>query len=205
MRRTTKLLNLAAAVSAASVVFFADAPAARAQAAFELAGHAVEVDNDAATATFRLTFSRTPVFFVSEGTATDAFQVEIDADSTSFEQPLVFETIDSVVRGAEISETEGLPVRDREGDGGEGSGGWGPVRGFVPFDLDGATLTFTTSLSLIGDDDGKFRYRINVIDDGAITSEVSAAIIPVPAALWGGVIMLGGAGLLHKLRGRSFR
>ena len=205
MRRTTKILNLAAAVTAASVVFFADAPAARAQEAFELAGHSVEVDNTAATATFRLTFNREPLFFVSEGTATDAFQVEIDADGTSFEQPLVFETIDAVVRGAEISETDGLPVRDREGDGGEGSGGWGPVRGFVPFDLDGATLTFTTGLDLIGDDDGKFRYRIIAIDDGSVTSEVTAAIIPVPAALWGGVIMLSSAGLLHKLRGRSFR
>jgi hypothetical protein len=205
MRRTTKILNLAAAASAASVVFFADASVARAQEAFELAGHSVEVDNTADTATFRLTFSRAPVFFVAEGTATDAFQVEIDADGTSFEQPLVFETIDAVVRGAEISEADGLPVRDREGDGGEGSGGWGEVRGFVPFDLDGETITFTTGLDLIGDDDGKFRYRINVIDDGSITTEVTAAIIPVPAALWGGVIMLSGAGLLHKLGGRSFR
>ena len=205
MRRTTKLLNLAAAFAAASLVFFADAPAARAQEAFALAGHSVEVDNAASTATFRLTFNREPVFFVSEGTATDAFQVEIDGDSTSFDQPLLFDTIDAVVRGAEISQADGLPIRDREGDGGEGSGGWGPVRGFVPFDLDGDTISFTTAWSLIGDDDGKFRYRIIAIDDGSVTSEVTAAIIPVPAALWGGAIMLSSAGLLHKLRGRSFR
>jgi len=203
MRRTTTSLNLAAIIIAS--VIFASASVARAQDSFQLAGHSVEVDNTAETATFRLTFNREPVFFVSEGTATDAFQVEIDADSTSFEQPLVFETIDAVVRGAEISQADGLPVRDREGDGGENAGGWGPVRGFVPFDLDGATLTFTTGLDLIGDDDGKFRYRIIAIDDGSVTSEVTAAVIPVPAALWGGVIMLSGAGVLHKLRGRSFR
>ena len=203
MRRTTTSLNLAAIIIAS--VIFASASVARAQDSFQLAGHSVEVDNTAETATFRLTFNREPVFFVSEGTATDAFQVEIDADSTSFEQPLVFETIDAVVRGAEISQADGLPVRDREGDGGENAGGWGPVRGFVPFDLDGATLTFTTGLDLIGDADGKFRYRIIAIDDGSVTSEVTAAVIPVPAALWGGVIMLSGAGVLHKLRGRSFR
>ena len=203
MRRTT-ILNLAA-FTVAGLVFLNAAENARAATpdAFHLAGHSVEVSNAAETATFRLTFNREPNFFAAD--ATESFQVEIDADATTFEQPLVFEDIDAVVRGAEISEADGLPVRDREGDGGEGSGGWGPVRGFVPFDLDGEMLTFTTDLSLIGDADGKFRYRINVIEDGAITTEVSAAIIPVPAALWGGVIMLGSAGLLHKLRGRSFR
>jgi hypothetical protein len=212
MRRRTTPLNLAAAVAAAATVLtglgFAPATSfAHETGSFHLESHAVDVNNSTDTATFQLNFNREPNFFVAEGEASESFQIEVDADATSFEQPLVFEDIDAVVRGAEISQAEGLPVRDREGgdDGGEGSGGWGAIRGFVPFDLDGATLTFTTPLDLIADDDGKFRYRINVIEDGSITSEVSAAIIPVPAALWGGVLMLGGAGVLHKLRGRSFR
>ena len=70
--------------------------------------------------------------------------------------------------------------------------------------LEGNTLTFTTGLDTIGDQDGKFRYRVITTENGSLISEVNAAIIPVPAALWGGMMMLGGAGVLHKLRKRRF-
>jgi hypothetical protein len=203
MRRP--ILLTAAAVLAGLGLVSPSAVRAATTEEFDLAGHAVDVDTNTATATFRLSFTREPRFFVTPGgeEQPDAFQIEIDADYTLFDRPILFEDVDS---GAEISATDGIPVRDREGDGGgEEAGGWGPVRGFAPFELDGATLAFTTNLQTIADTDGKFRYRIITIENGSLTSEVSAAIIPIPVALGGGMMMLGGAALVHKLRGRSFR
>jgi hypothetical protein len=207
MRRPI-LLTAAAAVLAGLGLVSPSAVRAATTDDFDLAGHSVDVNMNTATATFRLSFTREPRFFVTPGgeEQPDAFQIEIDADHTIFDRPILFEDVDSVVRGAEISATDGIPVRDREGDGGgEEAGGWGPVRGFAPFELDGATLAFTTNLQTIADTDGKFRYRIITIENGSLTSEVSAAIIPIPVALGGGMMMLGGAALVHKLRGRSFR
>ena len=175
---------------------------------FHLVDQACTVNKDAGTATFRLNFTQAPQFSGPHGgggAQPDAFQIEIDADHNAFDHPIEFDEIDSVVRGAEISSGNGIPVRDRDGDGGgEQSGGWGPVRAVVPFELDGSALTFTTGLSTIGDQDGKFRYRVITMQEGSLTSEVNAAIIPVPAALGGGMLLLGGAGAAHKLRKRTF-
>ena len=201
MRRT----NIITAAVLAGLVSSSAARAATED--FKLVDQSVEVDKKGGTATFRLNFDREPNFTPSEGGGgqDNAFQIDIDGDSTTFETPLLFEEIDSVVRGAEIAGNDGIPVRDREGDGGgDEAGGWGPVRDILPFELEGSTLTFTAALETIGDQDGKFRYRIITIDNGGITSEVSAAIIPLPAALGGGMMMLGGAGLVHKLRKRRF-
>lgn len=201
MRRT--VLFTAAVLAALGLA----SPAARAATAesFHLVEQSVAVDQAAGTATFRLSFDREPRFFLPDGGAEqlNAFQIEVDADSNTLATPIGFDDIDAVVRGAEIFEGAGIPVRAREGDGGSGStGGWGPVRAIVPFELDGATLTFTTALETLGDTDGRFRYRVITIDDGSLSGELNAAIIPLPAALWAGVVMLGGAGLAVKLRRR---
>ena len=75
--------------------------------------------------------------------------------------------------------------------------------GDVTYDRDGATLTLTTSLASIGDEDGRFRYRIITSEAGSLSGEVIAAIIPLPAALWSGMMLLSGAGVLHTLRKRT--
>ncbi len=169
---------------------------------FQLLEQSATVDENAGTATFRLSFDHEPRFFIPDGETEqpDSFQIEIDGDHNTFDHPILFDEIDSVIRGAEIHAGEGIPVRDREGDGGgDQAGGWGPVRALVPFELDGTTLTFTTGLETIGDQDGRFRYRVITIESGSVTSEVNAAIIPVPAAMWGGIMMLGGAGVATRL------
>jgi hypothetical protein len=169
---------------------------------FQLLEQSATVDENAGTATFRLSFDHEPRFFIPDGETEqpDSFQIEIDGDHNTFDHPILFDEIDSVIRGAEIHAGEGIPVRDREGDGGgDQAGGWGPVRALVPFELDGTTLTFTTGLETIGDQDGRFRYRLITIESGSVTSEVNAAIIPVPAAMWGGIMMLGGAGVATRL------
>lgn len=172
---------------------------------FHLVEQSVVVDRTGGTATFRLSFDREPRFFLPHGGGgdqPDGFQIEIDADSNTLEQPLAFEDIDTVVRGAEIFAGDGIPVRDREGDGGNNAGGWGPVRALVPFDLDGSTLTFTTGLETLGDEDGRFRYRLITTQSGGLTGEVNAAIIPTPMSVWGGMVLLGAGGLAVRLRKR---
>ena len=208
--RSSIPFNAATAAAAAALlasVTVSSSIAGAATEVFHLVDQSCAVDKTAGTATFRLSFAKAPQFNAPAGGGgdqADSFQIEIDADHNTFDHPIEFEEIDSVVRGAEIA-TGNIPVREREGDGGsDQSGGWGPVRALVPFELDGSTLTFTTGLNTIGDQDGKFRYRVITMDSGSMTSEVNAAIIPVPAALWGGMMLLGGAGIVHKLRKRKF-
>jgi hypothetical protein len=168
---------------------------------FTLDWQTVSVDDASQTATFTLSFNRVPDFSAPPGgSQPDAFLYEIDADASTFNDALDFDDIDTVIRGAEIHKGEGIPVRDRDGDGGPDAGGWGPVRALLPFDLDGQTLTFTTGLSDIGDDDSRFRYRLITIDGGALTGETQGAVIPLPTALWGGVVMLSALGAARVLR-----
>lgn len=205
MRRTIRIT--AAAAVLAGVGLSSAAVRAATVDGFHLIEQSVVVDKAAGTATFRLGFDREPRFFLPHGGGgdqPDAFQIEVDADSNTFQSPTVFDDIDAVIRGAEISAGDGIPIRARDGDGGSGgaTGGWGPVRALVPFELNGATLTFTTALATLGDDDGRFRYRIVTIEEGGMTGEVNAAIIPLPAALWGGMILLGAAGVAVRARRR---
>jgi hypothetical protein len=209
MRSSIRFTTVTAAAAALLATVSVSSSIARAATEeFHLLDQSCAVDKTAGTATFRLSFAKAPQFDAAPGGGDqpNTFQIEIDADHNTFDHPIEFQEIDSVVRGAEIA-AGSIPVREREGagDGGsEQSGGWGPVRALVPFELNGSTLTFTTGLNTIGDQDGKFRYRVITMDSGSLTSEVNAAIIPVPAALWGGMMLLGGAGIVHKLRKRKF-
>ena len=109
--------------------------------------------------------------------------------------------IDTIIRGAEIRSGVGaMPIRDRDGEGGPGSGGWGPIRAMLPFELDDRTFTFTAPLSAIGDDDGRFRYRLISLQDGSLTGEAWSAAVPLPAGVWSGVIMLSALAAARVLR-----
>ena len=206
MRRTVLI------TSAVLAALGLTAAAGRAQSveAFHLVEQSVVVDANAGTATFRLSFDREPQFFVPAGGTeqTNAFQVEVDGDKFTFEQPIGFDEIDSVVRGAEIFGGSEIPLRDPQGDGGPQAGGWGPVRDTLAFEVDGATLTFSAPLETLGDadGDGRFRYRIITIDEGGeLTGETNAAIIPLPGAFWTGAMLLSGAGVVCKAGKRLFR
>ena len=178
----------AAAVSQASVV------------PFSLVSHSVEVNRTSDTATFTLTFDHAPNFNPSGDGQPDAFQYEIDADTAEIGEGIGFNSLDTVIRGGEIWEGNGIPVRERDGAGGSNAGGWGPVRALLPFEVQGNSLSFTTGLSAIGDNDGAFRYRVFTTQNGAITGQAVGAVIPLPAALWTGLAMLGGIGASKRLR-----
>ena len=170
---------------------------------FHLVDQSVEVDRTNGLATFSLTFDQHPSFVAIDSGQLKAFQYEVDVDSQDTSKPIVFDQIDTIIRGGEIWEGQGIPVRDRDGNGGAHAGGWGAVRALVPFNVDEATntLTFSTSLSNLGDTDGKFRYRLFTTDNGGLTSDIQAAAIPLPVAAWSGVVLLGALGATG-VRGR---
>jgi hypothetical protein len=155
-------------------------------------------------AEFTVTFSRAPIFVAADSSDADAFQYEIDADSTDLSRDLELNEIDAVVRGGEIWEGRGIPVRQRTGGGGEGdeAGGWGPVRALLPFDLNDKTLTFSAPLSTLGAADGTFRYRAFSIDEGGMTGRIVGAVVPTPAAIGPGLVLLGGLLILRATRRR---
>lgn len=204
-RRPSFLAALVMFVVVAAVVASSAVEARAHTEDFHLVAHSVAVDEAAGTATFSLTFDREPRFFLPHGgggAQPNAFQYEIDADTEAKPGPVEWDDIDVVVRGAEIFRGDGIPIRDRDGDGGNNAGGWGAVRSTVPFDLDDNTLTFTAGLDALADDgDGHFRYRLITTQDGGLTSEVQGAVIPLPAAVWGGLVMMGAAGVAAR-RGR---
>jgi hypothetical protein len=175
---------------------------------FHLVDHSVEVDRTKQVATFSLTFDQHPSFVAIDNGQLEAFQFEIDVDSHVNDRPVAFDDIDTIIRGAEIFEGQGIPVRDRDGQGGAHAGGWGPVRALLPFDVNDNTLSFSTPLSTLGDTDGKFRYRLFTTDNGGLTTDIVGAAIPLPLAGWSGVMLLGAlgaGGVTAKLRFRRRR
>jgi hypothetical protein len=159
---------------------------------FQIVHQNITVNRSAGTAQFSITFSGTPDFTARVGGQPDALQYEIDPNSTSLKRPIGMADIAAVIRGGEISASGGgLPIRFRTGDGGPNSGGWGPIRATLPFQLSSATLKFTAPLADLGDTTGEFRFRAFTTHDGAITAQVVGAVIPLPAALAPGLMLLG--------------
>jgi hypothetical protein len=178
---------------------------------FQLVSYDVTNNKAARTATFTLVFNRTPDFSVQGEPArqVNAFQCEIDADYSGFDSrsTLPFNDIDTVIRGSEIWEGNGLPIRNRDGNGGQFAGGWGPAREFVPLTIDANVISFTTAWGALGDTDGRFRYRLYTTDAGQLSSEASGAVIPLPpAAVTGGAVLVTvGLGCLVGRRRRRSR
>ncbi len=174
---------------------------------FEIVSQNALVDKAGKNATFRLTFNQTPDFALVPGNGqANTFQYEIDPNWGGQGDPgasLSFNDISSIVRGAEVFQGAGLPLRERDGDGGPIAGGWGPVRDVVPFNLDGQTLTFTAPLDSLGDSDGIFRYRVFSTDHGTVSSEARGAVIPLPAAFVAGIAVLGGMGFARRFKRRA--
>lgn len=134
---------------------------------------------------FTIEFSEPPDFFTVDGSdrQAHAFQYFIDHDS-HFD----YAEFDVLIRGGEIHWVGVLPVRDREGDGGEHAGGWGPIRCTVAFNVNGSTLTFTVSRICLNDVDGTFSYRLMTTEYGAMQDsleDVSTVAVPFETGTWG--------------------
>ena len=127
--------------------------------------------------TFTLTFNRAPDFqsVDSLGRQADSFQYFIVGDP-SLSYPNNYDTI---IRGEELHMSSPvLRVRNATPtdptDPPSVSGGWGTVRGEVPYQLNGNVLTFSTPLGLISDHstDGHFSYDLELYQYGGLTQSL---------------------------------
>ena len=143
---------------------------------------------------FTLQLSAPPdLFTVDEfNRGQDEFQywITYDLPADPF-YPLV--TPDVLIRGSEIRWSGGIPVRERTGgDGGPHTGGWGPIRGIVPYQLIGSVITFSIPRELLGDPDGKFAYFLMVLVYGSDVDHRMGVsdgpeAVPVLRTSWGSV------------------
>jgi hypothetical protein len=166
-----------------------------ARAGLLILSQSVNVSLDQRQAIFTLSFDHLPMFGPRDslGRPLESFQYEIAPDCTNIDQ-CPFTAIRAVVRGDEIDGGHLIPIRDGIENGSDpnpASGGWGYVRGDVPFHLHGSTLTFSAPLPLLQGPDGQFAYRVFTTSSGQTDSLVTGQSIPLPAAVWtGGSLLL---------------
>ena len=178
---------------------------AAARAAFEIVSHDAHADAINRQTTFTLTFNESPDFFGGGelGQPNNAFQFFYDAEPTADEIDFAGEDV-VIIRGAEIRIDNTIPVRDSLNPSGEefpNAEGWGATLGEVGFELDGQTISFTTSWDLLRESDGVFGYRLYALAQGELTTEVtfiSRILVPLPMPLLGGAGMLVLGGWLRK-------
>jgi len=169
-----------------------------ARAAFEILSHDVSVDDVNHQTTFRVSFNQPPDFFSADelGRPANGFQFFYDSSPVDDEVGFAGDSV-VIIRGVEIRVDNDIPIRDSLNPSGEefpNAEGWGQTRGAVDYELDGATLSFTTNWELLNETDDLFGYRLFALQDGDLTSEVtflSHIIVPLPMPL-----LLGGVGLL---------
>jgi hypothetical protein len=185
-------------VFAAAVAVLSAGLVARAQ--FSIVSQSAVLDPSTQFVDFTIDFNQVPDFITTDefGRPADTYQYYIFGD-TSLPYPAYY---DSIIRGVEAPATTDLiPIRNAAPPVSDpAAGGWGSIRGEVPFTLDGDVLSFTVPLSVISDHsvDGIFSYTLETYTYGATTDSVTtqdtiseAVVTPEPSS-----ILLLGTGLL---------
>jgi len=161
------------------------APAAAAQAPSALTALSESAVYEPATGlvTFTLAFNRAPDFRTVDefGRQADSFQYYI-LGNLSLPYPAYY---DSIIRGEEIHVVPGL-LRIRNplpADPDPATGGWGPIRGEVPYRLDANVLTFSVALSTISEHsvDGHFSYELLLTQYGASSQFLQSESVVSPS------------------------
>ena len=157
-----------ALIAAAQAATHAPAPARAAAATpgqFLATSQSAVFDPATAQVTFTLTFNRPP-----DRQAGESFQYFIVGDP-SLHYP---NNYDAIVRAEQPTE-DVLQVRNSHPTDPtvppSVSGGWGTVRGVVPYQLNGSVLKFSTPLGLISDHsvDGHFSYDLELYQQAGLT------------------------------------
>lgn len=160
-----------------------------AQAVLLVESESAVVNLDAKEVSFTINFNRVPDFLTVDqvGRQADSFQYFIDADGELpvFRGSPYYSELESIIRGEEIHVAGDVRIRDVFSIGASepNSGGWGKIRGSVPYSLDGTVLKFSAPLQFIGDSDGLFSYRLELYEFGSwngLTNENKSTIASVP-------------------------
>jgi hypothetical protein len=120
---------------------------------------------------FRVTFDSTPDFFSVDafGWQATSFQFFINPNPspTPFDVGTLWRNATTIIRPEEIHVFGDIPIRDRAPTSSDtSSGGWGPIRGSVPFSISGASVIFSVPMDLLGVT-GDFSYLLEGYDYGA--------------------------------------
>jgi hypothetical protein len=178
--------------------------ASSASAGIAIVSQSAKLDRSGETASFVLTFNQNPDFSPGAGgIPVNSFQYEVDASWTGVRKDKPLDALSAVVRGDEIPAADALRIRSadlRHPDPDPAAGGWGPVRGTVPFQLSGKTLTFTAPLAMLGDDDGVFAYRVFATNAGMSAGSTEGHVVPLPMGA-----LTGGAGLAGLIASEMVR
>ncbi|HYX18849.1 MAG TPA: hypothetical protein VE944_31670 [Nostoc sp.] len=149
-----------------------------AQAVLLVESESAVVNLDAKEVLFTIDFNRVPDFFTVDqaGRQADSFQyyVEADGEFPIFRGSPFFSELESIIRGEEINVAGDIRIRDvfSVGPLEPNSGGWGKIRGSVPYSLDGTVLKFSAPLQFIGDSDGLFSYQLLLTEFGGSSDSV---------------------------------
>jgi hypothetical protein len=157
------------------------------EAEFMFISESAVFNPDTGDVNFTIEFNQVPDFLSvdSVGRQANSFQYFIIGDA-SLPYP---ENYDAIFRGEEIHITgDTLRIRDsRPSDSDPIAGGWGAIRGSVPYSLFGNVVAFSAPLSLISDHstDGSFRYELESSVYGSTTRHVvtqsTGWIVPEPS------------------------
>lgn len=140
----------------------------------------VTQDLGAGTAAFQMIWNTAPDFFTSIGNApADSFQFYV-GDSPPF-----IGITQSIIRGDEIRFTNSIVIRNSYPYTNDfGGGGWGAVRGSVPYSLNGNVLDFIVPFLLLGSSDRYDFFYWEVYNFGSMVQHSALSNVPLPAALF---------------------
>lgn len=131
---------------------------------------------------FTLTFTQAPDFYTLDenGNPANSFQYRFLGDP-SRDYPGNFASVvggDEIHTFGEITARNGAPVSSDPG-----AGGFGSLRGLLPFSLDGATLSFSAPFSILTDfeNDGLLSYELDSFNFGTGNDHMLGTITTTPA------------------------
>lgn len=147
-----------------------------AQAALTVQSESVITDIDNGQVLFKIDFNQIPDFFTVDefNRQANTFQYFIGKDDTVPVLTNFPNNLNTIIRGGEINVANDIRIRDALplDSGGVNSGGWGQIRGSIPYKLDGTRMEFSAPLQLINDSDGLFNYNLLLTEFGASSDSV---------------------------------
>jgi len=176
-----------------------------AEAALMVLSQSAEVNLASNSVLFQIEFNRTPDFFTTDeyDRQADSFQYFIDADGgfPIFRgKDIYYSNLESIIRGEEIHLAGDVRIRNALPPDPDlsSSGGWGSIRGSVPYTLSENVFSLLVPLQLIGDSDGKFSYQLLWTEYGGAGGYIDAETVPEPATIFGSFMALGGLAAFQR-------
>src|SRR5579862_3426142 len=119
----------------------------------------------------------------------DAFEIQVAPNNVDpMIDPVTVIRSDEVQFGSKITVRDAMPADLTDPH----AGGWGPLRGSVPFTVKGNDVSFTASLKLMGLPNGMFDFATTTSHFGDETAfaETDMHAVPLPSSIAGALAIL---------------